>query len=262
MRERGRTAASLARMLPDILLLGGQKCGTSSLHHYLVQHPDVGAPRLKEVHYFDVNADRSELWYRSHFPRRGLFPHAVDSSPYYIYHPAVPRRAHRLLPDAKLIVLLREPVKRTYSHYHHAFRLGLETLSFEDAIAQEEERLAGTDAFLLSSRGARSDAHRHQSYVSRSVYAPQIARWYEHFDRSQFLFLTSEDLFTDPATTVERVHSWLGLSPAQPTDLAPMNVGSYQPLEGPMADQLAERFAADRVEVERLTGMTLPWPSR
>lgn len=246
-------------MLPTVLILGGQKCGTSSLQHYLVQHREVGAAQRKEVHYFDLNADKSQLWYRSHFPLRDTYRHTIDSSPYYLFHPAVPQRAHQLVPDAKLIVLLRDPVKRTYSHYHHACRHGLETLDFRAAIDQEEQRLDGTTAFLLSHRSARSYSHQHHSYVSRSIYAPQIARWYEFFDRDQFLFLSSEDLFRDPGEIVSRVQSWLGLSIELPLELTARNAGTYGPLDHALLAMFAERFTADRLEVQALTGRTFPW---
>ncbi len=259
LSDRGRSITASLRMLPTVLLIGGQKCGTSSLHHYLVQHPDIGEPQHKEVHYFDINADRSTRWYRAQFPMRGIYPHAIDSSPYYLFHPAAPARAHELLPDARLIVLLRDPVARTYSHYHHARRHGFETLEFDAAIAREEERLAGSEQLLLTSRGARSLSHQRHSYVSRSVYAPQIARWLAHFDREQFLFLSSEELFADPAAVVSRVQSWLGVSAQLPDQLAARNVGTYRPMEHSLGDAQTARFLADRTELEQITGERFPW---
>ena len=116
------------RALPDAVILGAQKSGTSSLHNYLVQQPGVIEPLRKEVHYFDVNFGRGESWYRAHFGRLGEPGLNLDSSPYYLFHPAVPTRMRALLPDAKLIVLLRDPVRRAYSHYWHERDKGRETL--------------------------------------------------------------------------------------------------------------------------------------
>ncbi len=117
------------RALPDAVILGAMKSGTTSLHNYLVQHPGVIEPLRKEVHYFDVNLERGERWYRAHFGREGEPGLNLDSSPYYLFHPAVPRRLHDLLPDAKLVVLLRDPVRRAYSHYWHERDKGREPLS-------------------------------------------------------------------------------------------------------------------------------------
>ncbi|NJD32344.1 MAG: hypothetical protein FIB04_10705, partial [Gammaproteobacteria bacterium] len=88
------------RSLPDAVILGAQKCGTTSLHGYLVQSPGVIAPLRKEVHFFDLNYGRGAAWYRAHFGRVGEAGINLDSSPYYLFHPAVPRRLHDLLPDA------------------------------------------------------------------------------------------------------------------------------------------------------------------
>jgi hypothetical protein len=89
------------RSLPQVVILGAQKSGTSSLHYYLVQHPGISAPLRKEVHYFDLNHARGEAWYRAHFGRVGEPGLNLDSSPYYLFHPGVPARLHALLPDAR-----------------------------------------------------------------------------------------------------------------------------------------------------------------
>jgi len=115
--EAGRRAELRLRMrqpraLPDAVILGAMKSGTTSLHNYLVRRPGVIEPLRKEVHYFDVNFERGEAWYRAHFGGEGEPGLNLDSRPYYLFHPAVPQRLHGLLPDAKLIVLLRDPVRR------------------------------------------------------------------------------------------------------------------------------------------------------
>ncbi len=138
------------RALPGAVIIGAQKCGTSSLHNYLTQSPGVIAPLRKEVHYFDVNYGRGEGWYRGHFGRQGEPGLNLDSSPYYLFHPAVPARMHELLPDARLIVLLRNPARRAYSHYWHERDKGREKLSFEAAIDAEPARLGQVEERLAS----------------------------------------------------------------------------------------------------------------
>ena len=257
--ERTRIATSPARMLPTCVIIGAMKAGTSSLHHYLVQHPDVGPPARKEVHFFDSARHRSTLRYRSFFPLCGRYPHAVESSPYYLFHPAVPARVRKLLPEAKLVVLLRDPVMRTYSHYNHVRTRGREDLSFAEALAAEPSRLRGEHERLLRDPTALSHPHRAYSYVERSVYTPQIARWYEHFPREQLLILQSEDLFEDPGAVLARTQAWLGLRPHVPDDLRPMNTRSYDAIDESVAAGLRERFAEDHATLEQLTGLSFRW---
>jgi hypothetical protein len=245
-------------MLPTAVIIGAQKGGTSSLHHYLEQHPDVGSSSRKEMHFFD-QARRPVRRYRASFPIRGRYRHALESTPYYLFHPAVPGRLRAMLPDAKLIVLLRDPVARTYSHYQHSFGLGLETLPFDEAIAAEDTRLAGEAERLLNDPHAVSTEYRDHSYVARSLYAPQIARWYDAFPREQLLILQSEDLFEDPARILVQTQQWLGLEPSVPSSLTARNTRSYSDIDERTANQLRTRFAADRVALAELTGVTFRW---
>ena len=143
------------RLLPDFLIIGTQRGGTTSLYNYLVEHPGIGAASIKEVHFFDTPHFKQGLaWYRGHFPsafqryyvERSLKHGFVtgEASPYYLFHPHAPKRVAGLMPQMKLIVMLRNPVDRAYSHYHHEVAGGHEKLAtFEEAIACEDERLAG-----------------------------------------------------------------------------------------------------------------------
>ncbi|HYF40703.1 MAG TPA: sulfotransferase domain-containing protein, partial [Gemmatimonadales bacterium] len=151
IRSDYRKLTGPLRGLPSVLLIGAQKAGTTSLFNYMAEHPAVLPPSNKEIHYFDLNPTRGLTWYRSHFPynhqlRDGSV--TVDASPYYLAHPGVPQRAAQLLPGARLLVLLRNPVDRAYSHYQHEVRGGREPLSFEEAIAREPERLEGEEERL------------------------------------------------------------------------------------------------------------------
>lgn len=259
LRNEFRARTGAVRMLPTFLIIGAQRSGTTSLHHYLTQHPQIGAPFRKEIHYFDVKPERPLDWYRTCFPLRRSVRHTVDSSPYYLFHPAVPERVHEVLPAVKLIVLLRNPVERTYSHYHHSCARGHEQLSFAQAIAQEDTRLEGEFERLLADPTARSSSFQRYSYVTRSIYTPQLERWYEYFSPEQLLILRSEDLFADPAGVVRGVHKWLGIEPQPLASATPMNSRQYTDLDPELAERLAARFAGDREALERLTGLTFDW---
>ena len=132
------------RMLPDFVIIGAQKSGTTSLDEFVYQHPAI-LPAAKGVHcYFALHYKKGEDWYRLRFPIRASQKFlSGEGSPIYLFYPWVPGRMKKLLPDVKLIVILRNPVDRAYSHYHHTKRKKRETLSFEEATNSEEERCAG-----------------------------------------------------------------------------------------------------------------------
>lgn len=251
------------RGLPSLLIIGAQKSGTTSLFSYLVQHPDVLASLRKEVHYFDFNYDRGVTWYRAHFPyahqlRNGTL--TLDASPYYLAHPLVPQRAARLLPDIKLIALLRNPVDRALSHYQHEVRGGRESLPFADAIDRESERLAGEEDRLRDEPGYYSLNHHRYSYTRRGLYIEQLRRWMEYFPRSQLLVLQSEWLFREPLAAIARVHHFLGLPP-HPLDLdRPLRQGNYDRTMSPeLRARLATYFEPYNRELYQWLGEEFDW---
>jgi hypothetical protein len=207
-----RYATANLRPLPDFVILGTQRGGTTSLYMWLRSHPNMSPALKKEIHFFDVHYDKGTRWYRSRFPlaRRGQI--TGDASPYMLFHPLAPARAAQVLPErTRFIILLREPVQRTISHYWFSRRLTRwETEPIERAIALEPERLAGeTDRVK---RGERSFAHATYSYLARSEYAGQVESWFNAVGRERILIIESEKLYSDPAATT-KVIEWLGLDP-------------------------------------------------
>src|SRR4051794_20653441 len=150
-----RYVTSPARVMPTFLIIGGQRCGSTSLFSYLARHPAVGRSRGKEVHFFTLEYERGLAWYRSHFPTRltvastrrrlGVDMIAGEATPYYLFHPLAPYRVQAVLPEARLIAVLRDPVDRAYSHYQHEVALGVETLGFAEAVEAESDRLDGEE---------------------------------------------------------------------------------------------------------------------
>ncbi len=248
-----------ARALPDAMIIGAMKAGTSSLHFYLTQHPQVITPLRKEVHYFDLNFGRGEAWYRANFGRAGQHSVNIDSSPYYLFHPQVPQRAHALLPDARLIVLLRDPVRRAYSHYWHERDKGRERLSFEDAIAAESDRIDRDHERLTRGEIESSAAHQHFSYLARGRYAEQLGRWLNFYTREQLLVLRFEDLAQEPLSVVNRSLRFLGLSPLEAAKLEPRNTRRYPPIDPATAERLRNYFAPRNVALEALLGERMHW---
>jgi len=254
-----RLRSGEVRALPDTLLIGAMKSGTSSLHYYLTQHPQVIAPLRKEVHYFDLNFERGESWYRANFGREGQAGVNIDSSPYYLFHPLVPRRAHALVPNAKLIVLLRDPVRRAYSHYWHERDKGREPLSFEDAIAAEPDRIGRAHERLARGEIERSEAHQYFSYLARSRYAEQLERWLQFYPREQLLVLRFEDLARDPLQLTNESLAYTGLPPMNTAQLEPRHTRKYPPLDPATAGRLQDYFAPHDAALAQVLGRPVRW---
>jgi hypothetical protein len=214
--HRGKAAWRLAtadlRDRPDFVILGTQRGGTTSLYSWLGTHPQVTPALRKEIHYFDVHYDRGSRWYRSHFPFPRPGKISGEASPYMLFHPLAPERATRDLPaDTRFIVLLREPVQRTLSHYWYSRRRypHWELEPLERALALETERLAPEIPKVL--RGERSFPYSCYSYVARSEYAGQLEAWFAAVGRERILVVESEQMYTRTAET-DRIVEWLGLS--------------------------------------------------
>jgi hypothetical protein len=247
---------------PDFLIVGTKRGGTTSLHAYLAEHPGVlplfPAPNAKGTYFFDEEFERGERWYRSHFPtartRRRVARRTGDrvvtgeSSPYYLFHPLAPERAKAMVPGAQIVVLLRDPVVRAYSHYRERMRHDTEPLSFVEALDAEEARLAGEEDRIRREPGYRSLAHRHQSYVAQGRYATPVARWLDAFG-DQVLVLRSEDLYADPQDVYDQVLRHLGLAPRRLTDASARNAEPGAPLASEVERRLRDAVADDVAEL-------------
>lgn len=271
VRERtnpARLVTSRLRALPAFVIIGGQKCGTTSLYRYLSLHPQVLPARLKEIHFFDRNFARGLGWYRAQFPvratapRRGAAPGWItgEATPYYLFHPAAAERLAATLPEVTLIALLRNPVDRAYSHYQHVRARGHEPLSFEEAIEQEPKRLAGEAELLRADPRYRSLPHERYSYCARGRYAEQLAGWMARFSPAQLLILRAEDMFADASATVLQVHRFLGLQPVEHGTLGHFLRGGYREAMAPATrEDLVDYFRPHNAELESMVQQRFDW---
>jgi Sulfotransferase domain len=250
VRPAVRKATSKWRSLPDFMIIGAQKAGTTSLYRYLRDHPDVLVePGVGEIHYFDNHWDEGEAFFRSHFPRQAKIESqrtktgkpvvTGEKTPYYLYHPLSPGRAAATVPAAKLIVLLRNPSERAASQHKMNFNMGLEPLSFAAAIDAEPQRIDATfQAIVEGAAPSGGGPVALYSYVGRGRYVEQLDRWLAHYRREQLLILRSEDLLTEPETTFATVLEFLGLD--------------YQPVEFTRHNAARKPYAIDPAVRERL----------
>lgn len=268
LMRRARMARGVVdHPLPDFLVIGAQKAGTTSLFKYLVQHPRIAPPLKKQVHFFDWHYGRGLGWYRANFPAIGAGPPAetgrpmtFETTPYYLFHPqAVPRIAETLH-EARLIVLLRNPLDRAYSHYRHNVRRRREPLGFVGALAAEQDRLPAADNVPAARRAGLH--HQSFSYVGRSRYGEQLGRLFDWVTPKRVLIVVSEDFFADPASVMGRLFGALGLDPPSYIDYTPHNVGrELDSILSPEQRQklFTEYFTDDVQRLEALTGRRFDW---
>jgi len=240
------------RQYPDFIIVGTQRGGTTSLYRYLIQHAEIGRAYRKEVHFFDRYFDKGIEWYLAYFPLRGEFPVVGEASPYYLFHPEAPARILAAVPQAKFIVMLRNPVDRAYSQYHMKVEQGLETLPFEEAIAREPERLAVSDNPL-------DLAWRHHSYLARGVYVNQIRRWFDCFPRDRFLIIKSEEFYLDPQRILHQTQEFLGVRPQDPRKFKIYHRRKYAKMDPIFRRRLFEYFAPYNRQLYDLLGRDFGW---
>ena len=240
----GRLTAP-ARMLPGFLIVGAQRCGTTSMYRALSAHPAVRKAVLhKGVHYFDMNYDRGLSWYRAHFPLQATARGAVtfESSPYYLFHPLAAERIAADLPGVRLLVLVRDPVERAYSAYTHERARGFETESFERAIELEPQRLRGEAERVRAEPGYLSHSHQHHAYVTRGQYAEQLARLAGLVGPDRIHVADSGDFFTRPEPVYDAVLDFLGLPKADYPPFEQHNARPRSPISPALQASLDSHF--------------------
>lgn len=227
-----RRLTSTQRTLPNCLIVGAQKSGTSSLYQYMLQHPQVHESLGKEVHYFDggLNPDidtfnKGENWYRAHFPLSrdmNVGDICIDATPMYLFNPLVAERIKNLIPDCKIIILLRDPVERAVSHYFHTQRHGFEDLSIEDALDREDSRLEEG----IQQQDYKDLAFRLYSYKARGLYLKQIQNYQQYFSEDQMLILSSDSFYKNSQEALNTVFDFLDINVQhQVSNLKLHNVG-------------------------------------
>lgn len=262
-----RRIGARERLLPDLLIIGAQRGGTSSLYRYLGAHPDVVASLRKETKYFSTEFHRGELWYRAHFPWHlgsSAAPLTFEATPAYLLHPLAAERASRLLPTAKIVAMLRDPVERAFSQYKHNRRLGLEHLTFEEALGAEPERLDGEFARIDEDPMYPALPLRRYGYVERGKYAEQLERWLAQFEAVHVV--RSEDFMDDPTTVFRAVLEFIELAPWEPDSFPNYSYGEGQPrspqsMPPNLRQALQSEFEPWNARLSQLLGRDLVWSS-
>lgn len=219
-RQNFRQLTRHIRILPNFLIIGTQRGGTQSLFEYLMKHKNIFPPWGREAHYFDSYYYWG--WKKSNY--KGFFPTIFykafykyvrkrdfitgESTPYYLFHPLIPKRVFKMMPNIKIIVLLRNPIDRAYSNYNMNKSKYRENLSFEDAI-EREKRLYNRNLEKVVKEKKYNLFHQRRSYLARGLYVEQLKNWHQYFPKEQFLIIKSEVFYKDPEMVLNKVLKFL-----------------------------------------------------
>lgn len=262
IRSAARTTTAPLRMLPSLIVIGGQKCGTTSLYRYLLQNRDIVPPVKKEPGFFDRRWSRGVSWYRENFPLRLPNPNAItlEASTGYISYPHAPPRVAEALPDVKLVALLRNPIDRAWSHYHHTVRLGHEPLPFGRALRAEGERLGAYFA-QVEDEPVYDSTRNWYAYLARGRYADQLETWREHVAADRLLVLSTDELAQRPQATMDRVFAFAEVPAADDLRFETHNRGTNykQPMDPATRSWLQEYFRPHNKRLYALLGRDFGW---
>ena len=263
-----RKITSENRIMPDFLIPGFPRCGTTSLFNYLIKHECILSPLAKEPSFFNSDFFRGLKWYKSFFPtkfEKKLMQKRFNSkiltgeaTPMYIFDPKSPIRIKKILPNVKLIFLLRNPIERAFSHYSSIRKRGLESLSFENAIKIEEERLEGEYEKMLENQNYYSKKFHFYGYLAGGHYYKLLKNWFTEFEKKQILIIKSENMFKNPSIELKKICSFLGISNINLDTYNQYNL-SESKLDQDNQKKLKEYFNPHNEELYKFLGSNFDW---
>ena len=249
------------RALPDFIIAGAQKAGTTSLYDYMVKHPGISTATRKEVHYYDNNYQRGINHYRSHFPlNRNRTTLTGEATPYYLSHPHALQRIAKDIPDVKFIIMLRNPADRAFSGYYHSVTHKVEKRDIETAFKEEAAMIAEELPKMLADENYRSRGHQHHSYVSRGHYAEQLTALYDLFPKENILILESADFFKNTKEATNKAFEFLDLAPFDLPEYGIKNIGKQKKdIPEALHTELSEYFVPFNETLYALIGQRFDW---
>ncbi len=264
------------RSLPDFIIFGSGRAGTTSLYSYLIQHPyivsattDNSAP-VADTHFFEYMTSNKTEWYKSHFPTnlykshlKRKYNHNILTGEFtstYIWHPLVPKRIFNLLPNIKLIAILRNPVERAYSSYQQQLQYGFLDLTFEDVIKTELERMELSKTYA----NYKIDNPDFNNYVipnivRHGIYVDYLKNWYKVFPKEQILIVEANELNNQTGKTLENIFEFLKITNFKIQDLTKANVGKYNPMSKSTKQLLIDFYKPHNLRLYELLGRTFDW---
>ena len=258
--------SSPLRILPECFVIGVVRSGTTSLYHYLSQHPCIGSSAYDEIGYFDDNYHLGVNWYKSLFPtkftknkiikKHGKFL-TYDVTPFYIYNPLVARRILASFPRAKIISNLRNPIDRAYSNYILMYQEGDTTKTFEEIIQIAMDEIEKNKSKLNDEVYAADTFY--QNILARGFYADQLKIWFEKFQKKQILIIPSEDLALKPDQVLTKVFEFLDLPYFKIKDFTRQNKREYHPMKDETRKLLVEFYKPHNKKLFDMLGSKFDW---
>jgi hypothetical protein len=248
-------------LLPSFFIVGAQKAGTSSLAFDLSKHPKILAPKQKEIYFFNNNHfnKKGMEWYSTHFSQKKEPAEITfDATANYLESDVAPERIKETFPNAKIVILLRNPIDRAYSHYKMAVKLGFEKLSFEDALDIEDDRLAyATEHYVPE--------HKHDyvfqrlAYRTKGIYVNFLKNWMRVFSPEELLVIQSEVYFKNPAPVYNLILEKLGVNPFNLESFNLLNKGIDKQLSFDTRKKLMQFYEPHNEELYKLLGKKYNW---
>ncbi|MBI1184023.1 sulfotransferase [bacterium] len=255
-----RIMSASLRGLPQFIIIGAQKGGSSALYKFLCEHPQVQRAFVKEPHYFTGQFHQKSLkWYKAQFPlsKSGII--TGEASPSYCTHPLAPQRIKSVVPQAKLIFIVRNPVERAVSNYFHSVRYGVEPLPIEEAMQRPAEIFEAEYAKMEREDGYHSSTYHRHAYLHKGLYAFHLNKWYQHFEPQQILLLENAELLNQPQKVYNEVLQFLQLEAFAPAAFSKHNVGSTKPVDESLTRQLKQVFEEPNRQFFHLISREFPW---
>ncbi len=258
--------SSSFRVLPECFVIGVVRSGTTSLYHYLSQHPSIAPAAYDELGYFDDNYHLGVNWYKSLFPtkftrnkiikKHGKFL-TYDVTPFYIYNPLVAKRIFESFPKAKIISNLRNPIDRAYSNYNDALEMGDIKIPFEEVvqIAMDEidknKSKINNEAYIVNTF--------YENILARGFYADQLKIWFKKFQKNQLLMIPSEDLAQKTDQILTKIFEFLDLPYFKIKDLTKQNKREYPPMKAETRKLLIEFYRPYNEKLYNLINQHFDW---
>ncbi|MDC0170587.1 sulfotransferase [Candidatus Nitrosopelagicus sp.] len=254
----GITASS--RVLPNFIIAGTVRSGTTSLYNYTCNHPSILPAAYDEIGFFDSNFQLGTMWYQSMFPTKKQmesvqektnFCLTGEDTPFYFWNKDAIKRISELIPNCKIIMIFRNPVDRAYSNYQLGKRENKEDLSFEKTIEIEKQ---------IINKGTKNlDFSEPRTYLIKSLYSIQLKNWLTSFSKDQLYFLSTEQLSSKPNETMSGIFNFLGLPGHTLSEFKKEKKAIYPEMNISTRNDLLKFFKSYNNELFSLIGKNFSW---
>jgi hypothetical protein len=254
---------SQSRVLPDFLIIGAKRCGTTSLFTNLPKHPSIINSHHDNMGFFNDNFHLGVNWYKSFFPTQAFMEKSkkkygtslsFDTTTTYMEHSSTAENVKKTKPDMKIIIMLRNPIDRAYSQYNRTIKIdGIKSRNFEDVVMTEIEKLS--DHKNTSFQILRDESN----YIKKGLYYEQLKPWFELFPRKNIGIFSTEDFKNDSQKTYDKIFDFLELTEFIINDNEIMEKGNYSPMDKKTRNFLSNFYKSHNEKLFQLIEQKFEW---